>query len=93
MPQTDPAVQVEAVIRIERELAEARKRAAHAIRESRESQGIGLRTAAKAIRLSPAALSELEVESLLETTVSIAIALRRQFALGLLSSSFVRSAT
>lgn len=60
MPQTDPAVQVEAVIRIERELVEARKRAARALRESREEQGIGLRTAAKAIRLSPAALSELE---------------------------------
>lgn len=60
MPQTQPAVQVETVVRIERELKEARKVAAKALREARKSRHVTLRKAARGIRLSPAALSQLE---------------------------------
>jgi ribosome-binding protein aMBF1 (putative translation factor) len=56
----EPAVQVENVARIERELDEARRAAGRALRETREAKGISLRAAAKGIRLSPGSLSELE---------------------------------
>lgn len=60
MAHPDPAVQVEAVIRLERELCEARKQAAKALRQTREEKHIPLRAAAKGIRLSPGSLSKME---------------------------------
>lgn len=60
MAHSDLGVQVETVVRIEKELEEARRRASQALREAREERRISLRQAAKGVRLSPAALSMLE---------------------------------
>lgn len=56
----NPSVQIDAVARLETSLVDARKRAAAALRETREAKGLSLRQVSQHVALSPAALSLLE---------------------------------
>lgn len=57
---TTVAAVLQDAVTLEKQLADAKVRTAKALREAREARGYSLRAIAKAARLSPSALSDLE---------------------------------
>lgn len=74
MAKDGPAVQIGEVARLERELGEARSRAAASLRETRQAIGISLRQTANGVRLSPGALSNLECARSWQTKTALRVA-------------------
>ena len=60
MTVPEPAVQIEQIAAMERELENARRAVARTLRFKRETAGLSLRDVAPRLRLSAAALSNIE---------------------------------